>query len=364
MKKPLKILLGVLGVSAIIGICFLCIAIYAKKEIEKPKFSFPETVEEEPVSALPTNKNGAFEYVNGLYEKVLSADDVEGSNFTKIKIGDKIVTPLSSADETVFLRILCSSEETLGEMYLKNENVLMNKAKDFPALGFTEKDVTDFTAMRGYVDEDTADRPTVDDGYYYITLTVNPECIDTSALEKSEIIKNIENTLSDMLKVSSFNIEAEGFEAVFKIAYYNDMLVSVELKQNLKINAAVDFINEYAPLSDKTADVSVPYEKVTEIDFMHYGIHFTDRQTVVKKDYIEAVPLEVRVNSETTQDDFTLTFKTSKDGILDIDSDGVMNVTGTSEKPVTVTAELKYAGHTYTDTLIVYATEMEVSEDE
>ena len=79
---------------------------------------------------------------------------------------------------------------------------------------------------------------------------------------------------------------------------------------------------------------------------------------------MQAVPLEVRVNGETTQDDYKLTFDVSKDGILDIDEDGVMTVIGTNEKPVTVTAVLEYAGHTYEDTLIVYATELEVSADE
>ena len=42
MKKPMKIFLGVLGVAALIGVCFACLTIYAKNEINKPKFEMPE----------------------------------------------------------------------------------------------------------------------------------------------------------------------------------------------------------------------------------------------------------------------------------------------------------------------------------
>ena len=41
-----------------------------------------------------------------------------------------------------------------------------------------------------------------------------------------------------------------------------------------------------------------------------------------------------------------------------------MTVIGTQKEPVTVTTVLEYDGHTYTDKLIVYATELEVKTDE
>ena len=362
MKKSMKIFLGVAGVLALIGICFICLSIYAKNEINKPKFELPEIGTEHCASPLPTTKEEAFDYVSKLFEASVSANDVEGSWHTDVHTteGEK-TTPFSSEDNEVISRVLENAQGALGELYPKSENVLMTKAKDVPALGFTKADVTDFTAVKGYEDE-TGE--VVDDGNYYITLTVNPSCIDKNALLESSVRKDIEKELSSVLKVSKLDIEPEGYTASFKITYYNDMLTWTELKRNLKIKASVDFTDDYKALSSETAELELPYEAVLSIDFFHYGIHFTEREIAVQKKDMQALPLEVRVNSETTKDEYKLTFDVSKDGILEIDEDGVMSVVNTQEEPVTVTATLEYDGHTYTDKLIVYATELEVKTDE
>ena len=61
MKKPMKIFLGVTGIIALFGICFACLSIYAKKEINKPKFELPEIIAEQPVSPLPASQDEAFD---------------------------------------------------------------------------------------------------------------------------------------------------------------------------------------------------------------------------------------------------------------------------------------------------------------
>ena len=90
----------------------------------------------------------------------------------------------------------------------------------------------------------------------------------------------------------------------------------------------------------------------------------SERQMAVQKSDMKALPLDVWVNAETTKDNYKIKFDISQDGILEIDEDGVMTVIGTQKEPVTVTTVLEYAGHTYTDKLIVYATELEVKTDE
>ena len=42
MSKKTKIILGVLIFSVLLGICFLCVAIYAKLEFEKEKSWLPK----------------------------------------------------------------------------------------------------------------------------------------------------------------------------------------------------------------------------------------------------------------------------------------------------------------------------------
>ena len=359
----MKIFLGVAGVLALIGTCFACLSIYAKKEINKPRFEMPEIIEEQPVSALPATKEEAFDYVSSLYVKTVTADDVEESLHTDVHLteGEK-TTPLSDTDSELFSRVLEKAQGEISALYPSNENTLVTQSKDIPPLGFTKADVTDFTATKGYVDEN---EETVDDGNYYITLTVKPEKIDKKAMLDGEVLKNVEKELAPVLTVASLDIVPEGFTASFKIAYYNDLLVHTEFKRNTVIKAAVSFTDAYKALGEgENEQFELPYETVQSIDFFNYGIHFTSRQLALQKSDMQALPLEVRVNSNATKEDYKLTFDVSKDGLLEIDKDGVMTVKGAQEEPVTVTATLEYDGHTYSDSLIVYATEMEVKTDE
>ena len=358
----MKVFLGVAGVLALVGICFICLSFYAKNEINKPKFELPEIGEEHYASPRPKTKDEAFDYVSELFENSVKADDVEISQHTDVNTteGEKVL-PFSDADNAAISRVLENAQGALGELYPVSESVLIKDEKNVPSLGFTKSDVTDFTASKGYEDENGE---FVDDGNYYITLTVDPSCIDKNALLESDIRKSIEKELSSVLTVSKLDIVPEGFTASFKVSYYNDMLTWTELKQSLKIKAAVDFTGAYKALSSETAELEIPYETVHGIELFHYGIHFTERQIAVQKKDMQALPLEVRVNAETTKDEYKLTFDVSKDGILEIDEDGVMSVVNTQEEPLTVTAILEYDGHTYTDKLIVYATELEVKTDE
>ncbi|MBQ7596445.1 MAG: hypothetical protein IJU45_07265 [Clostridia bacterium] len=361
MKKRAKIILGVLGVLALLGICFASLSIYAKKEINKPKFELPEMTEQQG-SPLPATKEEAFSYVDGIYQKIASADDIEMNMHTDVHTGGEKALPFSSADNEVISRVLEKAQGNLGALYPKSENVLLSKTNDFPTLGFTAADITDFTAEKGRIDESGK---TVDEEYYFITFTVNPERIDKQAMLSGDVRERIEDELSPVLSVSSLEIAPEGFTASFKIRHYDDTPVHIEFKRSVKIKASVDFVMEpYQKISKDTVQVELPYETVQIIDLFHYGIHFTERQIAVQKNDMQALPLEVNVNAATTKEDYKLKFDVSKDGLLEIDEDGVMTVKSTQEEPLTVTATLDYDGHTYTDKLIVYATELEVKTDE
>ncbi len=358
----MKIFLGVVGVLALFGICFGCLSIYAKKEISKPKFELPELGEVQPVSALPKSKEEAFDYTYKLFDSCMKADDIELNQHTDVHLteGEK-VTPFSDADNETLSRILENSQGALGGFYPVSENVLMTKADNVPTLAFTKADVTGFTAVKGYTDEYGEE---IDDGNYYITLEINPSAINTKAMLDSEIRKSIEKELEPVLKVSSLDIAPNSYTVSFRIDYKTDSLNWAEIKQNVTLKAAVDFTEDYNALSDKTAQLEIPYETVHSIDLFHYGLNFTERQLAVQKNDMKALPLDVRVDAETTKKDYKLSFDVSKDGILEIDADGVMEVVGTTEEPVIIKATLEYDGHTYTDEMTVYATELEVKTDE
>ena len=362
MKRPMKIFLGILGVATLVGICFGCLAIYAKKEINKPRFEMPEAVEIKAKSPLPETKEEAFDYVYKLFSSCLSSDDIELSEHTYINLtnGER-ASELSDEDNSVLSRVLEQAQGKLTGLYEPTENVLVSNLKKIPSIGFNKADVENFTAEKDVTNENGE---TVDDGYYYITLTVKPDSVDAGNMLDSEIEKSVLKELEPMLKVSSHDAVLDSFTAFFKIKYSDDSLEYVELKQNLTVKASVDFTDGYKSVSDKTSKFEIPVEKKICIDFFHYGLNFSERQIAVQKGDTAALPLDVRVNSETIKENYSLSFKISDDKILSIDADGVMEAVGSSEKPVTVTAVLDYDGHTYTDELTVYVTELEVKTDE
>lgn len=358
----MKIFLGVLGVLALVGVAFACLSIYAKKEINKPKFEMPEAPEVSAVSPLPASKQEAYDYVNALFTASLNADDVELSEHTSISLtGDGRETPFSDADNGLFARALEQAQGKISGMFTAVENEPVARIKDLPTLGFTAAQVTDFTAEKGVTDENGE---TNDDGFYYISFTVEPTAVDTAAMLDSEVKAGVLKELEPMLSVSSAQIIPESFTAKFKIRYADDSLERIELKQNVTVNATVDFKDDYKAVSGETSSLKLPLEKTLSIDFFRYGLRFVERQTALQTGRTLALPLEVRVNSETTKDDYTITYTVSQDGVLDIDADGVMEVVGASEQPVTVTAVLEYDGHTYSDSMTVYATDLEVKTDE
>ncbi len=358
----MKAFLGVAGVLALFGICFACLSIYAKKEINKPKFELPELMEVQPLSELPATKEAAYDYTYSLFDGCMKADDIELSRHTDVHLTEgEIVTPFAERDNNTLSRILEKSQGELNGFYPADENVPMTKVDNKPTLDFTKADVTAFTAEKGYTDEFGE---TVDDGYYYVTLEINPSCINKETMLGSEVRNSIEKKLSPMLSVASLDITQSAYTASFKIDYKSNSLINVEIKRSVTVKAQVDFSEAYDSVSKDTVQLEIPFETVQIIDLFHYGLNFTERQIAVQKNDMKALPLDVRVNSETTKDEYSISFDVSSDGILDIDEDGVMTVIGTREEPVSVTAILEYDGHTYKDSLTVYATEMEVKTDE
>ena len=358
----MKIFLGVLGVAALVGTCFGCLAVYAKKEINKPKFEMPEATEIKAKSPLPQSKEEAYDYVYKLFSSCLASDDIELSEHTYISLtSGESVTELSQDGSKILSRVLEQAQGKLTDLYEPVENVPAGNLKEIPSFGFGKADVEDFTAEKGVTDENGEIN---DDGFYYITLTVSPDSADASAVPDGEIEKSVIKELEPMLKVSSHETVLDGFTAFFKIKYSDDSLEYAEFKQNLTVKASVDFRDDYKAVSDKTLAFEIPVEKKKCIDLFHYGLSFSERQIAVQKGDTSALPLDVRVNSEATKDSYSLSFKVSDEKAVSIGEDGVMEAIGSSDKPVTVTAVLEYDGHTYTDELTVYATELEVKKDE
>ena len=73
MSKTKKIIIGVIVVALLLGTCFGSLAIYAKKTLNKPKFTAPEDEPLASASELPEEKEALCAYVNSLYDNACSA---------------------------------------------------------------------------------------------------------------------------------------------------------------------------------------------------------------------------------------------------------------------------------------------------
>ena len=353
------ILFGALIIAVLIGICFFCVTLYAKKEISKPKFTMPELPAQPSVTALPTDKDEAYAYVQRLYDAALAADDVEGSWHTDVRLDGEWELPFAEPDAAAIRYIRDHAAEKIAPLYPSVSDVLLKDAPDVPLLGITVQDVLDFTAEQGHPQDDGTVK---DDDRYFITLIVDPKSADAKAMAESEVCGKIAEELSPVAALSDTQIEPQSITMRFTIDRVSDQLLSCEIERDLLVTTNVRLTDDAAALlRAREAAITLPYGTTLHMDIKHFGARFLERAIAVNPGDMKALPAEVKVDAAATKADYTLTFTPSVANVVSFDEDGVMNVDQVCKDPVTITMTLEYDGHTYTDELIVYITEWEVA---
>ena len=371
MSKPIKkstrrVLIAVL-IVVLLAACFVSVGVYAHYTINKPKFPMPDTTLAS-ARELPEDKDGVFAWVTGLYNAAAAADDVEGSWHTDVKLKDydaPLDAAFSDADKDLIAYIFehANDDDTLKNIYPKADNVLQCKDKGVFLPDITADDVLEYTAERGRYNDDG---DYVDDDWYYVTLTVDPASMDAAAITESETYLGIAGLLAPAFTAENVKITPETITYKYKISRPFDQLASLEITRGYTVEADLLPAEAYAsmlPQGERSAHVTTPYQSTEKISFKHYGVHFTQSCVAHTPGDMNALPASVTVNSKATADDYKLTFEPSVDGVVEIDADGVMTVKTMYNEPFTITMTLEYDGHTYTDVLTVYLTELEVETD-
>ena len=372
ISKKKSIALIIIIIILLIGICFATLAVYAKREFNKPKFRIPE---EEPVSSmteLPEGKEALVAYVNSLYEKALKADTAEGSWHTDVNFGGDIITPFAQADQSILTYIKDNAGGEIASLYPNESEVKMSQAEIAPSVAINAADVTEFTAEQGHTDDNGN---VSDDGFYFIRFVIEPKSVDTGAFSESSVYTEAVKKLSEIADITESEFEAEELSYSFKINRITDEISNVDISGKYKIKSILQLKPDFAGLlpaeqDSMIASVELPYNTDQHISFKWYGCRFTQRSMAVKPSDMKALPADIRVNSEATKDDFKLTFTPSVQDAVSIDADGVMTVSKNavqvlagSDEPVIINMKLDYEGKTYSDDLIVYITELEVETD-
>ncbi|MCH5198500.1 MAG: hypothetical protein J1E34_06305 [Oscillospiraceae bacterium] len=357
-KNRSKVFLLLLAVVLLIGACFGSVGLYVKFELGKPKFELPETAQS--VSALPETQGEVYNYISGLCEKVYGADNIEESVKTEVGgLDGDLKTPFSNSDNAVFKYIINNASGTFSGLYREYDGVKVSDAENPPQLLWSESLLTDWSASWGaYNDAGEF----VDDDRYFIHLSFDPAENEYNADVLSEITK----LLSPDLIIENAEVETKELQVDFEIDRFTDHILHVNITRRYEVGLSVNFSEKYAALfsnNESSALITLPYKTNEIISFNYYGAYFTKPCIAVKKGDVETLPASVTVKNDASKEDYELIFEVSDPQVIEIDEDGVMSVLKNSDSSVNVTMTLVYEGHTYTDDLTVYITELEVETD-
>ena len=373
MKKPLKkgtkIFLAVFIVAVLLGICFLCVAFYAKHEFEKERSWLPPQLpaQEASVTELPDNTHDAYEYVMRLYQVALHSDIVEGSWHTEVDLGGDMTLPFGEPDNNLIRMIRDGASGAVQALYPNVSGVKMSeeKAEDLPEIALQESDIVEyvydpetlFNRKKEYL-SDT----------YEIVFKIDPSYENADEIRSGAVYNGICDILKEAMTVNEAEFEVSDVEMRFHIDRLTDKMTSAEISRHYTVKANVTLTEDYAPLAGENgnaaAEITLPYKATDKISFKWYGLRFLVNYLEQKPGDITTLPLEIHVNDASVQgEDFTVTYAISDPETVEIDEEGSMTVlkkNDTSDTDgVTITATLAYEGKTYQDELTVYITDLD-----
>ncbi|MBR3551863.1 MAG: hypothetical protein IKN72_00555 [Clostridia bacterium] len=338
MKKGVKALLWTLFVLAMIGLCLGLGALYLKKEGVKKTFEMPPEAPRPSIVELPEGEDALLAFSTELYETATTADDVTHGWGTAVSLAGELVTPFRPADNALAGLIRDNAAGQIAPLY----------AETVPELPLEKSNVL---SAEGAEEGDN----------YIITFNIDPSVADVEAMKQSDIYKGITDLFASAATVDEIKIEPQSVSVRFSVNRTNGHLNDVAYTRSFQVTAATTLTDAYRALTDDgKATITVPYVTTQTASFNYYGAYFTQRQVAMKPGDEEYMPLHLNLKPDATDDDFTSKATCSNPDVLEVHDDGLMIAKSAAEEPVTVTVVLSYLGHEYTDTMLVYVTDLQL----
>ena len=367
MKKGVKITLILLIVIVLLIACFISVAIYARIEFQKERTWFPPefSPQQASVTELPDNIHDAYTYVMKLYNETVNSDVTEGSWHTDVDLGGDVELPFREADKKVFDEIRSETAGKLRALYPDINSVKMSEedADEVPEVNLEESEILEYIYDPAAIFNRKGE---YNSNTYELVFKVSPAFEKTEDILQSDVYKAICEELKDALTINSAKIDVKEVEIRFRVDRLTDQLLSVEIMRFSDVTADVTLTEAYSALLENgdRLTVTLPYRATEHIDFMWYGLRFTDDFLEQKPNDITPLPLDVHVNGAAVRgEDFDIEFEISHPETLTIDDDLVMTINRVNDisgtEGVTITATLLYEGKTWSDDLTVYITEMD-----
>ncbi len=368
LKKGTKIFVIVLVVAFLLGLCFFCVAMYAKNEFEKEKSWLPPKpfAQQQSVTELPDNIHDAYGYVMRLYDEALHHEAVEGSWHTDVNLAGDITLPFAEADNELIHMIRDGAVGTVQALYPTVSDVLMTeeKAEDLPLIDLEESDILEYNYDPAEVFNRKGE---YNSDEYEIVFKIDPAFENADEIRHGAVYEGICDILKDAVTVNDVDLDVKDVEIRFVIDRLSDHMKRVTVSRSYDVRADVTLTEEYAALmpdGSRDLEIGLPYQATEHVDFKWYGLRFLEDFLEQKPNDIVALPIDVYVNPAAVQgEDFTVEYTYGDPEAISVDDDFVLTVNKTNEvsgtEGILLTATLSYAGETYTDDIIIYVTALD-----
>lgn len=362
-KKKLFTVFGACSVLALV----LCLAtlVITVKNVEKETSSQTIVQEKESKTNLDGEKSELSRYIKELTECTQNNKFVKVNTYTDIRIDDSKIFVNGnndSNDAKLFAFLKNQFVSNIDSLYKDDFNGEFGTAYGgMPIVDLTLSEKGEYTFYRGLTDENgnpsfDDEGNLIDEGFYFITYTVNGNDIVKVEEKKAfaidalpDVEGKIREKLSSICKINSLKYDAVNFTLKFKINRLTDEISDLEIKRLYNVTMDVDFINELKAFGSKTIDFE--YEVNENYEYFYAGVALSQDELYIEKG--EEVVLNVNAVIE-DDSEYEVKFSSSDESVATVDEMGYVKAVSESKEPVIITVELKYLDEIFTDECAVY----------
>lgn len=366
-KKKTFIVFGLCSIIALV-LCMLTLVVVVKN-VEKNETTQVHKSEDEHF--IENEKNDLLCYISAITNMTLNNKSVKVNVSTNVNIDDGTIVVDGKTDGkdvqlfTYFKNQAIGQIDALyGEDYTGEFGVVYS---DMPCVVLPMDTKVGCSMTKGLADDegnpvydDTG--ALIDEDYYFLTYTakngvLNNEEKAAFGLKNTKSVKDdVSEALSSVCKFKNLKITPLDFKINAKANVYTDYLEYLEYEYVYKIDADIEFINEFSVFGEKK--VSFEYAVTKKYDYSFVSVTFLQDTLYLEK----GEEAQLSVNAVIEDDsEYEIKFLSDNPEIVTIDEMGYVNVLKESNEPVSVVVELKYMGEKFYDECYVYTTTQENS---
>lgn len=364
-SKKKHVLIIFLVLVILLGACSFSVTLYVKNFVtegivEPEKEPIPSISPSPDKSTFPTYLNDI------LLAKTADSSAVKTNLSSEVSVdADSVAVEGGNANADVIKYTLNSFTDTIREFYPSHEGDFGDKFDKIPDCVLKADDISEFEFRQGEINPDDKEGTADEESFYYFTAKTNEfDIIDDNASKHAfpyyssadlkPAVKNVTDSLSEMLAVDMCEIKAIGSTIEGKTNRLTDKLQYLDLSVNYAIKLNISFKGDYSSLGNCILSFKLTVKE--KYSYAWAGAEIAKDSISLSLNEEDVLPLSVTISDKATEKDYKISFKSSNDAIVSIDKDGNITGTGISDTPATVTVTFEYLGKTYTDSCEVYVT--------